>query len=145
NLREELAEGGLHAGRTCERLAGAVDMDLPDLVRQAEDACGRAIDGDERFPSLSQALASLTVLDRYAAHRNLRRDVLDGLIVRVFDRACFTLPAAASVPEDQQAGVVTALLTLAEVVLRSQRAGIDRALFAEYVRTAARESAVPFL
>jgi hypothetical protein len=144
-LREQLAKDELHAGRTCERLVKAVDMDLPNLVRQVEQACGRTLDNDERFASLSQALASLTVLDRYAAHRHLRRDVLEDLIVRCFDRACFTLPASASVPEDQQAGVVAALLTLAEVVLRAEREQLDRGLFAEYVRTAARESTVPFL
>jgi hypothetical protein len=124
---------------------GAPCMDLPDLVRRVEQACGRAIDNDERFASLSQALANLTVLDRYAAHRHLRRDVLEDLLVRCFDRACFTLPASASVPEDQQAGVVAALLTLAEVVQRSDREELDRGLFAQYVRTAARESTVPFL
>src|SRR4029079_15979878 len=48
-LREELAKDELHAGRTCERLVKAVDLDLPALVRQVEDACGKAIDADPRF------------------------------------------------------------------------------------------------
>jgi hypothetical protein len=95
--------------------------------------------------SLAQALTSLTLLDRYAVFRNLRRDRLDELIARCFDRACFALPGVAAVPEEQQPEVVSALLSLAEVVLRGGRAGLDRALFAEHVRQAARSSPVPFL
>ncbi|HYT89381.1 MAG TPA: DUF5682 family protein, partial [Gemmataceae bacterium] len=144
-LREELGRDEQHAGRTCQRLVRAVAMDLPDLVRHVEDACGRAIDADGRFASLSQALGNLALLDRYAAHRHLRRDILGDLIVRCFDRACFALPEAASVPEEQQAEVVSALLGVAEVALRSDRPGVDRKLFADYVRLAAKDATVPFL
>jgi hypothetical protein len=144
-LREQLAREATHAGQTCRRLVEAVDMDLPDLVARAELVCGQAVDSDDRFVSLCQALGSLTVLDRYAAHRNLRREALDDLIVRAFDRACFSLPGVASVPEEQQREVVEALLGLAEVVLRGGREGVDRALFSQHVRQAARESPVPFL
>ena len=70
-LQEELAKDELHAGRTCARLVKSIDMDLPDLIRQVEDACGKAIDSDSRFVSLSQALRSLLVIDRYAIFRNL--------------------------------------------------------------------------
>ncbi len=143
-LREELARDAGHAGKTCRRLVEAVDMDLPDLVARAEDACGRAIDTDSRFVSLCDALGHLAVIERYAATRNLRRERIEDLIERCFDRACFALPGVSSVPEDQQAEVVEALRALAEAVLRS-RAGLDRALFAESVRQAAQGSPVPFL
>ena len=144
-LREELAKQELHAGNTCKRLVAAIDMDLPDLVREAEDACGRAIDADTRFVSLVEALGSLTVLERYAVYRNLRRDLLDDLLVRCFDRACFSILDAVAVPEDQQPEVVQALIALAELTLRGDRQGLDRALFAEHVRKAAAASTVPFL
>jgi len=144
-LREELAKDEAHAGHTCARLVQAIDMDLPNLVRQAEDACGRAIDQDGRFVSLCQALTSLLVIDRYAVFRNLRRDLLGDLIDRCFDRACFALPETASAPEDQQKGIVDALLALAEAVVRGDRPGLDRNLFAEHVRKAAKETTVPFL
>jgi hypothetical protein len=143
-LREELARDAGHAGKTCRRLVEAVDMDLPDLVARAEEACGRAIDTDARFASLCAALGHLGVIERYAATRNLRRERIEELIERCFDRACFALPGAAAVPEDQQAEVVDALKTLAEAVLRS-RAGLDRSLFVESVRQAAHDSPVPFL
>ena len=58
------------------QLLQAVDMDLPDLVRAAEDACGRAIDTDPGFVSLAAALHHLALLDRYAVFRGMRRDVL---------------------------------------------------------------------
>jgi hypothetical protein len=144
-LREELAKDETHAGRTCERLVRSIDMDLPNLVVEVEEACGKAIDEDARFASLSQALGSLTVLERYAVYRNLRRDRLDGLIIRCFDRACFALPDVASAPEDQQKEVVAALQALAEVLVGDDRLGLDRALFVEHVRRAARNSTVPFL
>jgi hypothetical protein len=144
-LREALARDEPHAGRTCQRLVDSLNMDLPNLIRQVEDACSKAIDADPRFVSLSQALGSLTVIDRDAAYRHLRRDVVDDLITRCFDRACFSLPGVASVPEEQQAEVVQALLSLAEVVLRADSPGIDRVLVAEHVRKAAKESSIPFL
>jgi hypothetical protein len=144
-LREEIAKDEQHAGRTCERLVKAIDMDLPNLIREVETACSQAIDADTRFVSLVQALGNLLVIDRYAVFRNLRRDLLPDLIVRCYDRACFSLVDAASVPEEQQGDVVSSLLSLAEVVLQGDRAGLDRALFAEHVRKAAGHTAVPFL
>jgi hypothetical protein len=144
-LHEELARDELHAGRTCQRLVSAIDMDLPNLIREVEDRCSKAIDQDGRFTSLCQALTHLLVIDRYAVFRNLRRDLLAELIERCFDRACFALPEAASAPEEQQQEVVGALLALAEPVVRGDRPGLDRALFAEHVRKAAADSTVPFL
>ena len=144
-LRQQLAQEGLHAGRTCTRLVQAIDLDLPNLVRQVEEACGRAIDADSRLASLSQALGRLCVLERYAVYRNLRRDVLADLIVRCFDRACFSIVEVIAAPEEQQPEVVAALLSLAEVVLQGERKGLERALFAEHVRKAAAETRVPFL
>jgi hypothetical protein len=144
-LREELAEDGLHAGRTCTRLVQAIDLDLPDLVRQVEDACGRAIDADTRFVSLSQALGRLGVLERYAVYRNLRRDLLEDLIVRCYDRACFSILDVIAVPEEHQTEVVNALVALAEAVQQGERRGLERALFAEHVRKAGSETKVPFL
>jgi hypothetical protein len=144
-LHEELAGDDVHAGPTCKRLVHAIDMDLPNLIREVEDRCSKAIDQDGRFASLAQALTHLLVIDRYAVYRNLRRELLGELIDRCFDRACFALPEAASVPEDQQAEMVNALLALAEPVVRGDRPGLERSLFAEHVRKAAADSTVPFL
>ncbi len=144
-LREELAKEGLHAGHTCARLVQAIDLDLPDLVRQVEDACGRAIDTDSRFVSLSQALGRLCVLERYVVFRNLRRDLLADLIIRCFDRACFSILDVIAAPTEEQQEVVAALQALAEMVLQGERKGLERALFVEHVRKAASETNVPFL
>lgn len=144
-LRESLAEDEAHAGRAGRRLVAALDMDLPNMVREAQEACTRAVDNDARFVSLTEALASLTVIARYAAYRNLRRDQLDALIVRCHDRACFSILDVVAVPEEQQPQVVSALQSLAEVTLRGDRQGLDRDLFAEHVRKAAAVTTVPFL
>lgn len=144
-LREVIAKDGQHAGRTCARLVQAVDMDLPDLIREVQADCSTAIDEDSRFPSLSEALGHLTVIDRYAVYRELKRDVLADLIVRCFNKACFAIIDVIAVPEDQQPQVVDGLLSLAEIVLRGNVEGIDGDLFAEHVRAAADETNVPFL
>jgi len=144
-LREQLAEDDLHAGNTCRRLVQAIDMALPDLVNEARTACGAAIDADSRFASLTDALASLSVLDRYAAFRNLRRDTLETLIVRCYDRACFAMLDVVNAPDDQQAEVVRALLGLADVMLKGDRQGLDRLLFTAQLHKAAGLTQVPFL
>jgi hypothetical protein len=120
-------------------------MDLPDLVQAAEEACGRAIDTDPGFVSLASALHHLGLLDRYATFRGLRRDVLEDLLVRCYDRACFALPDAAAVPEEQQQAVVGALVSVAELVQRSDPGRFDPVLFAEAARHAADETPVHFL
>jgi hypothetical protein len=142
-LEEELAREEQHAGKTCVRLVQAIDMDLPNFVQRAREACGKAIDNDPRFTSLSQALAQLCLLERYAQFRNLRRDELDELLVRCYDRTCFALPDAASAPPEQQDEVVGGLQSVAEVVGR--QAGFDRGLFVQHVRQSAHTSTVPFL
>src|SRR5581483_7224468 len=67
------------------------------------------------------------------------------LIVRCFGRACFAIPDAASVPEEEQAEVVGGLQALAEAVLGEHADKLDRTLFAENVKSAAATSTVPFL
>lgn len=144
-LREAMAKVGTHAGKTCEQLVDAVNMDMPDLVQAAADACGAAIDADPSFVSQAAALQSLGHLDQYASFRGLRRDVLEDLLTRCYDRACFALPDAASAPEDEQQAVVDALVSVADVLQRADKTRYDRSLFAEAARTAAGISTVPFL
>jgi len=144
-LREAIAAAAASAGATCDRLVRAVDMDLPNLVQVAEAAAAQAIDGDPAFPSLAEALQHLAVLDRYASFRGLRRDVLEGLLTRSYDRACFALPSSASVPEEEQKGVVDGLVSVADILQRAEAGRYDRVLFAEATRRAANESPVPFL
>ncbi|MBY0455891.1 MAG: hypothetical protein K2V38_00990, partial [Gemmataceae bacterium] len=143
-LREAMAQAGTNAGQTCARLLEAVDMDMPDLVSAAEDACGQAIDNDNVFVSQATALQYLARLEQYAAFRGLRRDVLEDLTIRSYDRACFALPNAANVPEEEQQGVVNGLIGLAEIVLRDS-GRLDRNLFAQAAQNAAANSQVPFL
>jgi Family of unknown function (DUF5682) len=144
-LREAIAAAGASAGATCDRLLRAVDMDLPNLVQVAEAAAGQAIDGDPAFPSLAEALRHLAVLDRYASFRDLRREAVEGLLTRCYDRACFALPNSAAVPEEEQKGVVDGLVSVADILQRAETGRYDRVLFAEATRRAASESPVPFL
>jgi hypothetical protein len=144
-LREAIAEAGAGAGKACERLLQAVDTDLPELVQVAEAAGARAIDADPSFVSLASALHSLSLLDRYAALRGQRRDVLEDLLVRAYDRACFALPDACSVPDEEHPGVVDALVTVADLIQRAGPGRFDRDLFGSAARRAADESPAPFL
>ncbi len=144
-LHEMVATDSQHAGVTCAHLRRALDMDLPHLVVEVQAACGSAVDADAQFVSLGSALGHLVVIDRYAVYRNLRRTELADLILRCFDRACFALPDVASAPPEQHAGIISALQSLAELVLRGDRDDIDRNVFSSHVRTAAAQSTVPFL
>ncbi|HZN36349.1 MAG TPA: DUF5682 family protein [Pirellulaceae bacterium] len=144
-LREAIAAAGANAGTTCERLLRAVNMDLPDLVQIAEAAAGQAFDGDPAFPSLAAALKHLAMLDRYASFRGTRRETIEGLLVRCYDRACFALPNSAAVPDEEQPDVVDGLVCVADILQRAQPEQYDRALFSAATRRAAEESPVPFL
>lgn len=144
-LRENIARDEPHAGRTCQRLVRAIDMNLPDLIREVEETCGDVIDEDSRFASLSEALGHLTVIDRYAIYQELKRDTLNDLIVRCFNRACFAIIDTIAAPEEQQQEVISGLLRLAEIVLKGGNDQIDRTLFAEHVASAAEETAIPYL
>lgn len=145
-LEEGLAKHAGQAGAMCERLVWSVNMDLPGAIQRAQQACGQAIDEDARFGSLCQALTHLTVIDRFAEHRGMIRAQLAELIVRAYDRACFALPAAANVPEQEQEDVVEALRSLAEIVLRDEKTrGLDRNLFQRSVHAAASQTNVAFL
>lgn len=143
-LEEEVAQQGAAAGEVVGRWRRAVDMDLPALALRLEQTCGAAIDADRRVGSLAQALHHLQVLERHAAFRGLRRDVLEALAVRAFGRACFAVPDAANVPDEEQPGVLGALSTLAEALLASD-GRFDRTLFATNVQTAATLTTSPFL
>jgi hypothetical protein len=142
-LRESLGVNANEAGPACRQLVQAVDMDLPQLVAQAEQATGHAVDHDDRFHSLADALTSLMLLERYAAYRGLDKAKLAFLISRCFDRACFAIPEVASVPPEEWDNVIAGLMALAEPVV--QRADLDANLFATHVEAAARVSTMPFL
>jgi hypothetical protein len=144
-LREALAKEATHAGKTCQRLVQAIDLDLPTLLQELEETCGKSIDQETRFASLGQALGALCVLERHALHRKLPRGRLEELVIRCYGRACFAIDEAAHAPPEQQSEVVAALLAVAEVVGRDREMGLDRNLFIAQVRSAARGSTVPFL
>lgn len=144
-LTEQLADDVQHAGKTCRRLVQAVDLDLPGLVDRARQLCGEVLDVDTRFTSLSQALGSLIYLERHAAYREAERASIDELVVRCFNRACFAIADVVAAPEEEQAEVVQALLSVADIVLRGDNPQIDRELFAQHVKHAAAVTPVPFL
>jgi len=144
-LREELARDGNDAGQTCGRLVRSVEMDLPDLVREIQDACGQAVDADARLVSLATALTHLLVLDRHASYRNLRRDAIEELVVRCYGRACFALAGSFSAPDEEHPAIVDALQSLAEPVLQDRSGRLDRNLLAHQLRAGASTSVSPFL
>jgi hypothetical protein len=142
-IADSLGANAHEAGTACRRLVQAVDMDLPRLIAQAEEMTGHAIDHDDRFHSLADAMTSLMLLERYAAYRSLGKDRLEDLLRRCFDRACFAVPEVASVPPEDWEQVIQGLLALAEPVV--QRNDLDADLFAAHVERAAKISTMPFL
>src|SRR5262249_55036326 len=85
------------------------------------------------------------ILERYAVYRNLRVETVVDLITRCYDRACFSLADIVAAPEDQQSEIVSALVSLAELVQGRGEKDLDRNLFIQHLRQAAGATAVPFL
>jgi hypothetical protein len=139
-LDAELAQDAGSAGAVAERLLRAVNMDLPGMVLRLEASAGGAIDADTRLASLGKALTHLVVLERQAARRRLKKDILDELIERCFGRACFAMPNAANVPPEEFDEVVAGVKSLAEVLLSEKGADLDRDLFIENARTTLADS-----
>ncbi len=139
-LDEELAQEAGSAGAVAERLLRAVNMDLPGMVLRLQASAGGAIDADTRLASLGKALTHLVVLERQAARRRLKKDLLDGLIERCFGRACFAMPNAANVPPEEFDEVVAGVKSLAEVLISEKGADLDRNLFIENARTTLADS-----
>jgi hypothetical protein len=144
-LDEELAKEADHAGKVCERLHRAVNMDLPGMVLRLEQSAGAAIDVDKRLGSLASALNHLLMLERLAAQRTLRRDVITELVVRCFGRACFSIPDVIAVPDEEQREVIESLKALAEALLGEKSDLLDKDLFRENVLHAFQNSPVPYL
>ena len=142
-LDMELAADAGSAGAVAERLLRAVHMDLPGMVMRLQDSAGAAIDADTRLASLGKALTHLVVLERQAARRRLRKDLLDDLIERCFGRACFAMPGAANVPPEEHDEVVSGVKSLAEVLLSEKGADLDRDLFVENARATLADSRNP--
>ncbi|MBX9695619.1 MAG: hypothetical protein K2Z81_24760, partial [Cyanobacteria bacterium] len=145
SLRTAIAKASANAAQVCRELLNAIDMDIPDLVQSAYDSLSHAIDEDNRFVSLSEALGHLFVLEKYGDLRGLKQEALLDLIIRCFDRACFAILDVIAVPPDQEESVVAALTMLAEAMLRGEIFNLDRALFVEHVIQAHEASEVPFL
>ncbi|MCA9491683.1 MAG: hypothetical protein KC621_17245 [Myxococcales bacterium] len=143
-LAEEVVALGTRASRVTSCWRGAVDMDLPTLAERLEEAASTALDEDVRASSLAAAMVDLSVLRRQAGFRGLRAEVLAELEARAFGRACFRLPEAANVPDEEQPEVLTALTALAEALLADPETH-DAALFEANVRSAAGDTRSPFL
>lgn len=144
-LEEDLAREQLSAGATTARVLDALRMDLPDFAAHLGDVCGPAIDADPRFVSLAHGLTSLLVIDRHAAFRGLRRDVVADLVARCYGRASFAIPDIASVPKEEEREVVAGLQAVAEAVLGEHEVALDRDLFATYVGSAAAQTSSMFM
>ncbi len=144
-FRELMAAQDLNAGYASKLLVDSINMDLPNVIQHVEGVLASAIDNDNRFASLAQALANLIVLERYGIYRDARKGIVNVLLERCFDRACFAIIEIIAVPEEQQPEVVSGLLTLAEIIQRGDRPSLDKNLFVEHVRNAADACEVPFM
>ncbi|MEM9452741.1 MAG: DUF5682 family protein [Myxococcota bacterium] len=141
-LEESLAHDRLSAGATTRRIVEALDMDLPGFAHRIDVICGPTIDDDARFVSLAEALTHLLVLDKRASYQGLRRDVTGELVGRCFSRASFAIPNIASVPPQEEADVIAGLVAIADAVISETKLGLDRDLFAEYIKIAAADTTV---
>ena len=143
-VRGQVANQLGQAGPVCRMLVGAMQMNLPNLIAEIFDLAVTAIDEDGRFLSLAEAVAQLSVLDRYALHHELRREQIADMAERAFSRACFAMLDIVSAPDDDLPAIVRSLMTLAEIVLKTDDL-TQRELFEQYVATTLDETALPLL
>ena len=139
-LEEQLAEDADHAGRACRRLVASLQMNLPGLVRRLEVACAAAVDADQRFVSLAEAVAALLLL-----HRHEKDDGIGALVDRAYGRACFLIGGTADVGEDEFADVVSGLQVLCEVLLGNNAFALDEDAYVDNLRAARSLSTTPYL
>lgn len=144
-LEEDLARQQGSAAQTTASVLHALRMELPGFAARLADVCGPAIDADPRFVSLAHGLTALLVIDRHAAYRELRRDVVAELVQRCYGRATFAIPDVASVPPEEEPEVVAGLQAVAEAVLGQHEVALDPALLATYVRNAAASTRSMFM
>ena len=144
-LEEDLARAQLSAAATTARVLDALRMELPGFAARLPDVCGPAIDADPRFVSLAHGLTSLLVIDRHAAYRELRRDVIAELVQRCYGRASFAIPDIAAVPPEEEREVVAGLQAVAEAVLGQHEVPLDPDLLATYTRSAAAQTTSMFM
>ena len=144
-LKEKLVREEADAAKVSGMLINAIEMDLPNLIPQVEDSLSRAIESDTRFVSLSRAIVNLCVIEKNAIYKNLGRGLVNDLIERAYDKACFSIVDIVSVPEDQQAQVLSGLMSLTDLILRADRPYLDKNLLVENLRSAAELTTVPFL
>lgn len=144
-LDDGLAAGGQGVDEITARLIRARRMDLPGMVQRLESVAAAAVDSDGRLAPLARALTDLVLLEADAKRKALSLDVVSALVERCFGRACFAMPDAANAPDEEHAAVVSAIKSLAEVLMGERGAAFDRELFVENVRAAHRESRSAFL
>ena len=137
-LARALAQTGFDAAASCRLLQGALAMDLPQMLGQAQAHCAQALDLDSRFTGLVDALTTLRVIERSVVGAQTARADIARLIERAWDRACFSLPEIAAAPRDQHPPVIDALKALAEVALTREE--VDADLYANCVRSAAEQT-----
>lgn len=144
-LEEELARDETHAGRACERLVRSLNMQLPGMWMRLEQACGAAIDEDQRFDSLADAVVALLLLHRHGGRSQLAEQALQTLLERAYGRACFLIPDVANVADDEQAATIRGLQALAEALLGTFADGLDKDVFVSNLQSALAVSTTPFL
>ncbi len=144
-LDDGLAAGGQGVDEITARLLRARRMDLPGLVLRLESVAAAAVDSDGRLAPLARALTDLVILEAEAKRKARSLDVVSALVERCFGRACFAMPEAANAPAEEHGEVVSAIQSLAEVLMGEHGASFDRDLFVENAKAAKRDSQAAFL
>ena len=144
-VQEAVAKESGNAAQSCKILLKSIKMSLPGMVQHIEKKCADAIASDQRLISLAGALNSLQQIEQYSSLHLFRQDSIRTLTVQAYDRACFAIPSAASVPEEDQDAAVQSLKILAEVLFKDTTGEMDAELFSMNIQTAASATGVPYL
>lgn len=144
-LKRQIVDAQGASGTVCASLVDALRMDLPGLLGEISSSAMAAIEEDERFTSLTDAVQQLSVLDRYAMHHELDCETVQRMSENAFARACFAIADIVSAPDDQHAKIVDGLTTLADVVLRGERESAASDLLRRAMVDASNETEIQYL
>ena len=144
-LKRRISDISGNAGQVCELLVAAMQMNLPNLLAEVFEIAISAIEEDGRFVSLTHALTQLRILDRYAMHHEMRRQQIQEMLTRAFERACFAMADIVTAPDKQHQDIVGGLTTMADAHLRGDLTEFQSNLFADSVTTTLEETKIPFL
>lgn len=146
-LKENIYDHKKDSGKVTADIISALQMDLEDISGDTGNLCEYAIDNDDSFFSLSKACANLLYLEKHFEFINTENIKIKDLIVRCYNKVCFSIQGITAVPGDQIDEVIEGIKIISSLLFRNDPICefIDQDLFIEQILSAVSLCEVPVL